>query len=369
MRPLNRRRLLRWGLWVAAFAAAAASVSVALLRALDAADLPRPTVPLDVARRVEERIAALKALPRADGEYRVAFLGDSTATYYPGLHAVPVQLQQALQREGLAARVYSFGFPAMGPFEYYFLADLVRSAGPDQVVLGFNLAAPSERWHRVYARPELAGWIGAARLLEALRLPLHWVGVSLDDLLVYTAVVHAGAAEPWWWLRVQHARVERGWDSLQRRLGQEPPDRGQADAALPPGSDYYRFGGERIRALYGASFDGLRADHPMLRLLAAAVRSFVRAGVPVIVYVVPANVEHFERLGVLDEAGLRVTLGRVRRAVEGAGGVLLDLHALLPDAGFRDAGGHFRFEGPVDGPRLVAERLAPLIRDRASRSR
>jgi hypothetical protein len=103
--------------------------------------------------------------------------------------------------------------------------------------------------------------------------------------------------------------------------------------------------------------------------MAAAVRSFAKAGVPVVVYVVPANLEHFERLGVLDEAGLQVTLAHLRRAVEGAGGTLLDLHALLPDAGFRDAGGHFEFEAPLDGPLLVAERLAPIIREQAARRR
>jgi len=355
-----------------AAAVAAAAVSSGLLGALNAAGVPPVSVPLDVARKVEDGTRPLARRPPAVAEYRIAFLGDSTATYYPGLHAVPAQLQRALgplRRDGMSARVYSFGFPAMGPFEYYFLADLVLSARPDQVVLSFNLAAPSERWRRIYARPELAGWIAAARLLEAVRLPLHWVGVSLDDLLLYTGIVHSGASETWWWLRREHARVQKGWDTLQAHLGQKAPARAERNAAFEPGAGLSRFGRSRIRELYGSSLDGLNADHPVLRLMAAAVHSFVGAGVPVVVYVVPANVDLFERLGVLDEAGLGVTLANLRRSVEGAGGVLVDLHALLPDAGFRDAGGHFEFEAPLDGPRLVAERLAPVIRERAVRRR
>jgi len=369
---LNRRGPLRCWLLGAAFAAAAAAVSSALLQALNAAGVELPPVPLTVAKEVEEGVAALRERPKGPGEYRIAFLGDSTVIHYPGLHTVPHQLQQALgslQREGITARVYSFGYPAMGPFEYYFLADLVRSGHPDQVVLTFNLATPSERWRQLYARPELAGWVGAGRLFEAARLPLHWIGTSLDDLLLYSAIVHAGGFEAWWWLRVQHARLQNGWQALQAHLGQRPPAPADLGDVFVPGSNLRRFGRSRTRELYGPSLAGLRADHPTLQLLAAAVHRFVGAGVPVIVYVVPANLEHFERMGLLDEAGLRITLLNVRRAVEGAGGELVDLHALLPDAGFRDAVGHFEYEAPFDGPRLVAERLTPVIRKQAKRPR
>ena len=68
------------------------------------------------------------------------------------------------------------------------------------------------------------------------------------------------------------------------------------------------------------------------------------------------------------KANTRITLASLEGAARRNGAIFLDLHRLLPDEGFIDAPGHFRYEDEIDGPRQVAGALAAAVLREASRS-
>jgi hypothetical protein len=74
-------------------------------------------------------------------------------------------------------------------------------------------------------------------------------------------------------------------------------------------------------------------------------------------------------LGSYDEAGVAHSVRSIRAVLEAEGVVVLDLHELLRDSGFRDAGNHFAVSAELDGPDLVAAELAPAVAAQLQRQR
>jgi hypothetical protein len=107
--------------------------------------------------------------------------------------------------------------------------------------------------------------------------------------------------------------------------------------------------------------DGVGPDHPVIQVLAATLRVFREAGIPTLVFTIPINVEFMDSVSSYDSARLARTIRSVRQAARDGGAGYLDLHELLPDAGFRDAPGHLAYEGDIDGPRRLAVALAPSV--------
>jgi hypothetical protein len=118
---------------------------------------------------------------------------------------------------------------------------------------------------------------------------------------------------------------------------------------------------QRARAVLGAALRGAEFHHPVLRMLGATVGVFQESGIPTLVYAVPVNLDHLERLGLLQREGLARTLAAARAQVEARGGSFVDLHDIFPDSMFRDAGNHLYFEPPRDGPAQLAGQLAPHV--------
>jgi hypothetical protein len=94
-------------------------------------------------------------------------------------------------------------------------------------------------------------------------------------------------------------------------------------------------------------------------MLAGALEIYQSAGIHVLAYAVPMNVEHFEEIGFETRTGTRKTIEMLRDLVESRGGTFLDLHRLFPDKAFKDLGGHFLQEEGFDGALLLARELAP----------
>jgi hypothetical protein len=80
-------------------------------------------------------------------------------------------------------------------------------------------------------------------------------------------------------------------------------------------------------------------------------------------------VEHIEAAGSDDPTGLARTLTSIESVSLRAGGRFIDLHDLLPDAGFRDVAGHLSATNTIDGPKQVASRIAPIVVETARRAR
>jgi hypothetical protein len=364
------------------FAVAVAGVLFGLLRALDAGEIAYGEVGLDVVRTLEERLRPLEATARTPGLHRIAYVGDSMIVSYPKGRTVIARLEEAVkQRVGdhPVIEVHDLAMPGLGPFDYYFLSEQVRSARPDQIVLHLNLTSFSKGWRDTFSRSDLSGWIPPRRLLEALRLPLEWIGLTCDQILINVALVQLGAFEPWYLVKREQARVVSGKNELATALGAASgieTERSFAAERFDHLDSLMRIEGARrlsrrgLLHRYGTVLEGIEDDNPTLRVFEAAIRVFTEADIPTLVYVNPINIEHARKLGRLDEQALRRTLDAIERASRGSGARFADLHALLPDRAFRDRAGHFTVRGDVpDGPEMLANALAPLVATEARRAR
>jgi len=342
-----------------------------LIHALDRAKVQYRNVALDLMPQLSSRLEQIsKAV--FDEDRRLLFVGDSLAMdLLPPNTSIPVRLQERLaeRRDGRPEfDVGGVAFSGLSIFSHYFISDRLIALRPDQLVLAVNPASFSRRW-RAHERAQLAGWIPARRWPEAVALPLYEVGVSADRLLYYHLVAAAGGAEIWRWLQREQVRVAHAyWAAavwLQERSG------------LPQGLQYRRVHAltnfdqlletkhrpTRLlaRSLFGPVLDGLEADDPGIEVLDALLAHFREAGIRVVLYVAPINVEYLQRLGVYDAEGVARSMATIEALARRQGAAFLDLHDLLPDAAFRDATNHLTQDVEPDGARLVAERIAPLV--------
>jgi hypothetical protein len=369
-RPRPLRILVFCGCLLLSFAA----VLTGILRTLEAAELGKPRTVLNVVEVTRRRLPALEE-GRAPGASRVAFLGDSTTISYPRQRTIPDRLENELAR-GEPGRspieIHSLAISGVGPFEYYFLVDEIMAARPDAVVFAFNLDTLSQAWRGNNSRPELAGWVAPARLGEALALPLHWIGLTADRLFFYMSIVRAGAFEIWHELKLEQARMGRAQDAFRHRLGagcaanaerafDEALDAHTLARLCLSGSDNRRFSRRGQLEHHGDALAGIGPGHPVLRVFAATLERLHAGGIPVAVYLAPANIEHMDHLGILDRTGLAATVAAVEAVARSAGADFRDLHDLFPDEAFRDASGHLAWDGAIDGPVAVAEVVAPLV--------
>ncbi len=370
----KQRSAARMLAFVAASAGALALISLATMRGLETAGVPAPYVDFDGMRIQFQTLERLRARNPAAPAQHISFLGDSTSMMFPdgnlGLdHQLGVVLASH-ESARLPVQVFSLAAPGYTQFTQYFLSHRVADARPDAVVLAFNLASFSNQW-READRPMLAAWLPARHLGEALALPLHWIGLSTDEMLLYTTVIRVGGFDAWQKLTRAQARCVRGWGALTTWL--------QAKSGSPNGLVYpnllffhrrlaqYSVGPpeRESSALAHSRLDavlaGVGPDHPVLQVLRATLAVFRARGIPVFVYIAPLNVEHLERIGLYDREGLRRGVESVRRVVLAGGATLIDLHDLLPDAAFADGGGHLVSNATLDAPRIAADRIAQAM--------
>lgn len=364
------------------FALAAGGVVAGSISWLKQARLGRPSLVFDYSRLIGKRLPALAAAGRG-GRRSVAFLGDSQIVSYPEGRTVPERLQQALDARAPGAdgiHVVSLAMSGTGPFDHYFLVDRIAEARPDLVVIALNLDHFSKAWKGAYSRPQLAALIEPSRLVEALRLPLHWTGLTTDRLLFYLGVGQAGGYDPFYWLSLRQAQAGRArarFESWLQGGGEHTPEQGFRDRAdertiarLFTGPDIRHYRRAGLVQHYADTLAGLEPDHPVVRVLAATVSHLRAHDVEVLVFLAPVEVSWLASQGVLDREGLARTIAVVKQAVEAHGGRFADLHDRLPAEAFRDAPGHLAFpaegaaaegDAGIDGPRLLAEALTPLV--------
>jgi hypothetical protein len=353
--------------WAAACAVSAAASAWGLLAALDAGGVATPETLLRSVERLRQGVALLAQRERAQA-HDVVWVGDSHLIER-GEETLRRTLEGALRAErGGEVRVWRVAGLGLDPFGHWCLSDGIARAAPAQVVVELDLAHLSRGWQR--ERPQLAALVGPGRWLEAARLPLHDVGVSADRLLFYAALRGAGAWPAWNALERAQARAALAYWRAGEALQARSPWPGGMDyrralerreIARTRVADRRRASAEWARTLYGPALAGAAPAAPALRFLAALLARYRAAGLPVLVYVNPLNVEHLRALGVHDGAGLARTLEAAERVARGGGAAFLDLHDLLPDAAFGDEMDHLDPQAPVQGARRLAERLAQAL--------
>ena len=82
-----------------------------------------------------------------------------------------------------------------------------------------------------------------------------------------------------------------------------------------------------------------------------------------LVFVQPINHEHLTKIGVYDKARIDASTEQIREVADRQNASFLDLHALLPDAAFRDSGNHLAYRDPTKPAEQVAKKLQPWLED------
>ena len=210
----GERRALRALVFVALLACAFTLSGLTMLRSMAAADLGKPAIDFNIVDILRRRLPGLEEA-RAQSQIparQIVVLGDSTVISYPRGRQVPDQLERALEvrhTEGPPIETLNLAVSGVSVFDYYFLADEIVRAGPDGVVIAFNLDTLSDAWRGAYLRPVLAGLVDPARLWQTMSLPLHWVGLTFDQFLFYFGVVQSGGFDLWYDLTLDQARMGR----------------------------------------------------------------------------------------------------------------------------------------------------------------
>lgn len=367
-------KLARWIAFTVAFASGASGVWLSSGVVLDASGATRQPMTLDILydlRRWQER-TVVEFLHQ-----RVALVGDSVLLADVGTKPVGMEVARAFRLRGersLRPTFQTLAWPGLGPIAEYCLADEIVDARPNVVVLEANLRGLRGGPLGPIGFPELAGYIRSARLLEAMSLPLADAGITLDRLLFYRAIVAGGFERERVELLDRQARALHLRDKLEEAVEAKMGSRALFDRRLSIAIGGYsqslvhgrnRAQERELMKALDAAVGGLSPDSARLRVLAATVRSIRKAGIPVLVWVAPVNVEYLQSIGVRVD-GIARSVAAIRTAVVGAGAAFADLHWLLPDAAFRDSGDHVTTEGPVDGSAILGSRLAseiaPLVR-------
>lgn len=365
-RVADAGRLFRAAAFVLSFIASAASVWALAGTLLTFVGSARRPLVVDIYAQARKW---RRNLQRDQVHDRVALIGDSVLLSDWG-NSVPVQVRNALFLHGAPPlNVQSLGWPGLGSISEYCLADEIISAKPDLIVLEVNLRGFVAGPLGSAGYPELAGHIKTERLLEAATLPLSDGGITLDRLLFYRAIVASGFESAWVDVLDRQARLVHERENLEEWM--EARTGGSALYArkvslgivayarsLVPGRN--RATRARLQKNLWPVFEGVPPDTGRLRVLGAALRTFRRAGIPVLVWLAPANVQHFRYLG-LDIEGLGRSAAAIRQVVEETGSAFVDLHYLLPDEGFADSSDHVTMGGYFDGAAALGDRLAVEI--------
>ena len=358
--------------FIVCFALAAGAGLAGIRGGLDAGRVQAGDTVLDVMQPIQAKLRALADPPESPGLQRVAFLGDSTVGLYPPGRTVPERLQQELSAAGdgaPATQVYTFAGRGMTPFDHYFLADRVAGVAPDLVLMVFNLFSLTGS-ALDGTRAQLSGWISPSRLPEALSLPLHRVGLSLDRLLFHLGIVHAGVDGLWWRVMREQVRTKRARLILEKWVAEVADHHAERDFVAALGRTRMermaeaagvRPGRALTREMYAEALEGVDPDHAALRILAATLGEFRRAGVRVLIYLAPNDVEEQAGLGPGENEGLERSIAAVLRVVRENGGEFVVFRDLFPTGSFRDRSGHLRVDPAFDGPVRLARALAPRV--------
>lgn len=346
--------LIAWG--------AGSLFSLAVVRGLDTADIKAPRTTLDVLEAWQNRLGEVRRL------HAVAYLGDSTALSDKGYkYTIPGRLNAELKKRDDSSRLVSLADAGLGPIDYYLLASELTQAEPAAIVISLNLVSLSSVWLSRSSHPEFASVIGFERWPEAFGLPLAVSGLTADRLLLYPWIQAMGLSSSWRQLVDYQARVLAAWRALEKRL-----DGVHGPLAINRLAVFARMSAEKktdgaLRLLqqsrYGKAIEGIDVGDPSLEILSLALHDWRAAGIPVLLVVIPVNVELFESLGIAKAKaeGLRQTTRRLAEIAQTAGVHFLDLHDLLPAVSFADAHGHFVHGADHDGAKQIANRIAPVL--------
>lgn len=364
------RRLLDAGAVAASFLATSATVWALSGKVVSLSGTTRQSIPLDII----DALRTWQQQLREDRLHeRIAFLGDSMLASTPGEPSIPSAAEKALHqrdgRGGLYPAVHTLWVPAWNPVTEYFLADEIIREHPARIVLELNLRTLGPVPLEPFGYPQLSGWIAPSRLPEAVLLPLSEAGLTVDRLLFYELLVGAGLDGLWKTVVDRQARLynvrtplELSLDRLLSRGEALTRHLGAAFVGMQSGiiAGGKRLNAERLGKIFGNVLSGIDGRQPRIRVLLAMVDRFRSAGIPVLVWVAPVNLEHVRSVGLPTTPFARAT-ATLGRELTAHGAEFFDFHSGLPDTAFRDHGDHLMSTGTPAATEFVGMLIAEAI--------
>lgn len=265
----------------------------------------------------------------------VAWLGDSTIALQPPHVPYPTYVEENLS-DTLAIQTFNWSLPGLDQYNHYLVLGRVLSFRPDALFIVANLRLMNTAGS---GSPilQLASMIPASELPRASLLPWHARSVTVPRLLLARALD--------WGPVETAAKLFDGVRKMFRdRLDAVPPSYHALDAAVRYAQAFRRFD------------TPISAGSPAVEMLSATVDMAVRHGVPTTVIVAPIPIGRLEKAHLYGPR-TRQRIEVLRKAVEGAGGHLLDYHAILPAEEFADFTGHYT----VEGKHHLADLLSPVV--------
>ncbi|HWP65495.1 MAG TPA: hypothetical protein VNO26_06255 [Candidatus Limnocylindria bacterium] len=276
----------------------------------------------------------------------VVWLGDSTIMggerpSYPQL------LRGQLHRKNADSLVIAGA--AFDPYIYYFaVGRVIERLNPSVVIMVAHLAAFSPRGSaRIFRYNDLSSYITPAQLPRAFLLPLAERELSPARLLLAQALNFDGPK-----------RIFFGAEGL-RELYAKAPFWAALGPPRPP-----RVFNPRMRDTLTSYNVRVSRRQPTVRMLEAAVRVVTEAGRVAMVIATPIPHEALATRAWHDPAKMQQGFDVLREVVEGAGGMFVDLHRLLPQREFADYGGHFA----ATGAQHMSYAVWPMVREALRRA-
>jgi hypothetical protein len=133
--------------------------------------------------------------------------------------------------------------------------------------------------------------------------------------------------------------------------------------AMVPGKN--RSPGVMLRQVFGNVLEGVDESQPRVKYLVSTLDRLREANIPTLLWIAPINVDHMREEQVATEPIARsaATLARLAQA---HGATLVDLHAVLRDAEFRDYSDHIQSIGTPPATQRIGRLLARVIASTAT---
>ncbi len=282
-------------------------------------------------RIVVEQLFSAPLQPEARN---VVFMGDSTMMGGMSWSRLVIR---GLRRHGITG--FNNVYPGQDLFHHYCTIGLALAAKPDLVVILANNRAMYVNRRRG-ASMSMCSAIPPSQLIRSFSLPFHDRGISLIRLALIQTLRYEPVVNAMYFLEGLRRQAAALWLD---RTGAPGTGTAEARRDIP-------------------MFDHLLwPSHPHVRMLSALVEEVRRNGAHPLVVVAPIPPFITQVVKAVEPVHSQRNHDVLQRAVEDAGGELIDLHDFLQLSSFRDPGGHPTRDGHVQMFNRLAFRIHDIL--------
>jgi len=264
---------------------------------------------------------------------KVVFMGDSTMMDSPSWSSLIIR---SLKRHWITA--VNNVYPGQDVFHHYCAIGLALEAKPDLVVILANYRTMYPN-RRLGASMSICSALTPSQLTRSLQLPFYDRGTTLIRLALIQTLRYEPVLNAVYFLEGLRRLIA---SPLLGRTGTAPARARERRRMTSPNQPLW-------------------PSHPHVRMLSALVEEVRRNGAHPLVVVSPVQPVLTRSVDAADPMQSQRSREVVQRAVEDAGGELIDLHDFLTGSSFRDFGGHLSPEGHARMFNRLAFRIHKIL--------